>query len=233
MREAGVISSQLLMRYEQRMTTSVSASLRALARDIDARWASDPIPIIAELLLKWQTTLSDLIFKFNETIAREGVVHIIRARDRKNEGVDLVMMGIRFRLRNYSRARAELIERYLRDRVARELREGVSIADARTTIRNILRNPNYAARIARTESHIALERGAFEAARSLGVRITKEWISREDAHVRPDHAAAHGQIREIEAPFDVGGEHLLYPGDPSASARNTVNCRCTVNYRLE
>ena len=142
------------------------------------------------------------------------------------------MMGIRHRLRNYSRARAELIERYLRDRVARELREGVSIADARLTIRNILKNPAYAERIARTESHIALERGAFEAARSLGVRITKEWISREDAHVRPEHAAVHGQVREIEAPFDVGGEHLLYPGDPGGSAKNTVNCRCTVNYRI-
>jgi len=233
MREAGIISSQLLIRYEKRMTTSVSASLNALARDIDARWAFDPIPIIAEELLKWQSTLADLIFRFSETVGREGATHIIRARDQKNEAVDLVMMGIRHRLRNYSRARAELIERYLRDRVARELREGVSIADARLTIRNILKNPAYAERIARTESHIALERGAFEAARSLGVRITKEWISREDAHVRPEHAAAHGQVREIEAPFDVGGEHLLYPGDPSGTAKNTVNCRCTVNYRLE
>jgi hypothetical protein len=34
----------------------------------------------------------------------------------------------------------------------------------------------------------------------------------------------------MDATFDVGGEALLYPGDPSGSAANTVQCRCTVAF---
>jgi len=35
-----------------------------------------------------------------------------------------------------------------------------------------------------------------------------------------------GQEREVEEPFDVGGEKLLYPRDPAGSASMTINCRC-------
>ena len=29
-------------------------------------------------------------------------------------------------------------------------------------------------------------------------------------------------------PFLVGGEQLLYPGDPAGSSENVINCRCSV-----
>jgi len=28
----------------------------------------------------------------------------------------------------------------------------------------------------------------------------------------------------------VGGERLMYPGDPSGSAENVINCRCAVGH---
>jgi uncharacterized protein with gpF-like domain len=43
-----------------------------------------------------------------------------------------------------------------------------------------------------------------------------------------DHLAADGQVQDIDEPFDVGGEQLMYPGDPAGSPGNTINCRCTV-----
>jgi hypothetical protein len=36
-------------------------------------------------------------------------------------------------------------------------------------------------------------------------------------------------VQPIDKPFDVGGEQLMYPGDPDGgSPGNTINCRCTV-----
>ncbi len=57
---------------------------------------------------------------------------------------------------------------------------------------------------------------------------TKMWQSMGDDRVRPDHEDADGQEVAIDDTFTVGGEDLAYPGDPSASAAQTYNCRCVV-----
>ncbi len=51
-----------------------------------------------------------------------------------------------------------------------------------------------------------------------------------DSKTREDHAEADGQEVGMDEPFDVGGEQLMYPGDPAGSAGNVINCRCTVIY---
>ena len=65
-------------------------------------------------------------------------------------------------------------------------------------------------------------------ARPEGTVITKEWVTQGDSRVRGAHQAADNQSRELQQPFDVGGELLRYPGDTSlgASPENVVNCRC-------
>lgn len=232
MTRPGIISSQLLLNYEQRMTNSVASSLDVLARDINASWAPDPMPFVAGELLKWRNVLADLIVRFNEAIIRESGRFIIEIIGRKNEQLEFLLNFIRPELRRYGRDRAEAIERYLRDRINGLIAAGGSPNEVRDAILRIVRNRDYARRIARTEAHTALERGSFEAARSFGVRILKEWVSRELITTRPAHARAHGQIQELEDPFSVGGEALMFPGDPTASARNVVNCLCTVRYQL-
>lgn len=81
-------------------------------------------------------------------------------------------------------------------------------------------------RIARTEVVGASNFGAFSAAKQSGVAVTKTWISSRDERVRPDHADADGQEVPMDVAFSVGGESLMYPGDPSASADQTNYCRC-------
>jgi hypothetical protein len=58
--------------------------------------------------------------------------------------------------------------------------------------------------------------------------FTKEWVTRGDDLVRPDHVEADGQVRPSAEPFVVGGEQLMYPRDRSlgASNSNVINCRC-------
>lgn len=227
---AGIIASQALISHEKRMVNSVSRLMSALAREIDASWSPEPLAMIASALASWRSSMADLIFRFAEQAALLGVNHIYQAIGRKNTTIELVMMGVRYRLRVYSNQQASILEAHLRDRISRELASGKTVAQARKSARQILNNRVAIDRITRGIIHSATEQGLWNAANSLGVRVRKQWVSREDANVRPAHAAANGQVREIEEPFQVGGEPMMYPGDPSASRRNTANCRCTVNY---
>lgn len=54
--------------------------------------------------------------------------------------------------------------------------------------------------------------------------LGKEWLWSGKARLA--HAAANGQRRQAGEPFDVGGEKLQYPRDPSGSAENTILCGC-------
>jgi hypothetical protein len=56
--------------------------------------------------------------------------------------------------------------------------------------------------------------------------LRKQWRRSGKVHSRVTHDAADGQVVDVDEPFLVGGEKLMYPRDPKASARNTVNCGC-------
>ena len=74
---------------------------------------------------------------------------------------------------------------------------------------------------------------AFQAHSVTGAQAVRTWVTMGDAKVRPEHAAADGQQVGLNEPFSVGGEDLMYPGDPSGSAAMTINCRCSVSYDLQ
>ena len=54
----------------------------------------------------------------------------------------------------------------------------------------------------------------------------KRWEAVLDGKTRTDHALADGQVVTVDQSFFVGGELLMYPGDPLGSVSNTINCRC-------
>lgn len=97
-----------------------------------------------------------------------------------------------------------------------------------------------AQRIVRTELGIAANTGAMTAATEMGIDVVKEWISATDNRTRriprdqTDHLNMDGKEADFDTPFLVDGkkgdELMKYPGDPSASANNLVNCRCTVAF---
>lgn len=84
--------------------------------------------------------------------------------------------------------------------------------------------------IVRTESGRVFE-AANQARRESAAQVIpglkKQWKHNHSAKMpRISHLAADGQIREIDEPFDVDGEQLMYPRDPAGSAANTINCNC-------
>jgi HK97 family phage portal protein len=80
--------------------------------------------------------------------------------------------------------------------------------------------------IARTETIRASNGGNFDLMRAWGAP-QHEWLATMDDRAREDHLDANGHIVDVGDYFYVGGEKMLYPGDPNASAGNVVNCRCT------
>lgn len=91
--------------------------------------------------------------------------------------------------------------------------------------------PNRAVRIARTESMGALNgsrNDAFEAyAEDSDEQLERLWLATADERTREAHRLADQTRSPVGQPFAVGGEFLMFPGDPRGSAENVINCRCT------
>jgi len=130
----------------------------------------------------------------------------------------------------------------LREKLAAEVSEGVQSGESMSKIAARIReatdgvydnmSKNRAKVIARTETMSSVNTGEFEVYKGEGV-TKKEWLATQDDRTRDEHAAADGQIVGIDEPFIVGGEALQYPGDPTGSAGEVIQCRCTVLPVLE
>ena len=92
--------------------------------------------------------------------------------------------------------------------------------------------PARARTIAQTEVNRAMNaciQGAgTEIARVTGTIPTKTWLANHDEKTLVAHHGADGQQVPFYSPFDVGGEPLMFPGDPAGSPGNVINCRCSM-----
>ncbi len=82
--------------------------------------------------------------------------------------------------------------------------------------------------IAGRETNTAVNSGRFFAMQAASVE-KKGWRTANDEKVRAAHRQAQVDYAEgipLEEPFIVGGEALMYPGDPNGSIGNVINCRC-------
>lgn len=61
--------------------------------------------------------------------------------------------------------------------------------------------------------------------------LMKRWDTVMDNKERREHRDVNNDVRPLNQPFIVGKEPLLFPGDPTGSPWNVINCRCSL--RLE
>ena len=82
--------------------------------------------------------------------------------------------------------------------------------------------------ITRTETGRVLEmagQARKEAAAKVVPGLQKQWFYGHSPKMpRLSHLVIDGQIRDVDQPFDVAGEKLMYPRDPAGSAANTIRC---------
>ena len=94
-------------------------------------------------------------------------------------------------------------------------------------------NKNRSRLIARTETVNAMNRGKRLSIVSSNLLWEKKWIATNDDRTRKTHLHMNleGYV-EFEQPYLVNGELLMYPGDPSGTAGNVINCRCSEIYQV-
>lgn len=81
-------------------------------------------------------------------------------------------------------------------------------------------------RIARTEVASASNFSLYAAGKQAPFKVRKSWINSKDDRVRDDHQFS--ETIDMDDKFKNG---LEYPGDPSGSAKEVIQCRCTIAYR--
>jgi len=116
-----------------------------------------------------------------------------------------------------------------------EAGEGISELQERVEITYDQARGFRAETIARTETVKAFNFSRIAGYAQSQVVSRKEWLSTRDNRTRGndvndefDHLSPDGQVSNLHGFFDISGEQLAYPGDPSASPGNIINCRCTV-----
>lgn len=132
-----------------------------------------------------------------------------------------------------SAIKIQRINKTTRQRVAATLRQGLADGEGLPQLRKRLEREasfttDRAQRIARAHTGSAVSAGRHEAAKHLGAEL-KFWLTSGDEAVRKSHKDAqrdHAEGIPLDEAFKVGGDFLMYPGDPGGSAANVVNCRC-------
>jgi SPP1 gp7 family putative phage head morphogenesis protein len=89
-----------------------------------------------------------------------------------------------------------------------------------------------AATIARTETNTAATYATVETAneieKELEIVLVKEWLPTNDNRTRESHRLMRGNVILLNEKFEVDGDLMDRPSDPSASAENVINCRCGI-----
>lgn len=105
------------------------------------------------------------------------------------------------------------------------------LSDAVTAVQKIIDGPtrSRARTIVYTElgriNSAATQLSLEDAAKKLP-GLKKRWVASGKKYPRDEHVAADGQLVDVDEPFVVDGEELMYPRDPKGSAKNTINCGC-------
>lgn len=114
----------------------------------------------------------------------------------------------------------------LKEQFAASLSEGESRADLIKRIEKTYSDITKAraVTIARTEVHNATQYGTMEGYKQANMPI-KIWAAVRDRVTRDNHYMMDGEERPLDKPFSNG---LMFPGDPSGTAEEVINCRCVI-----
>lgn len=133
-------------------------------------------------------------------------------------------------------ALVKMISDTTRDQLLRVLSQAAEEGWSNDETVKQLKAPEINAARARLIARTELNKGAF-AGRKIAAddsewETEKEWISAHDHRVRHSHRAVDGDVVDVDGKFSVatpkgGVDYMLGPGDPTASAANLCNCRCT------
>lgn len=156
-------------------------------------------------------------------IDQEKVVRAVQINSKINKGL-------------YSRLGedVDLLKRKITAQISRGVATGMSYSQMAQQLAGYTKTGyNNAVRITRTEGHRIQQESTMDAcyaARERGADVVKQWDATMDANTRESHQMVDGEVRALDEKFSNG---LMYPGDPSGSAAEVINCRCVLLQRAK
>jgi len=128
----------------------------------------------------------------------------------------------------------DLLKRKITAQISRGVATGMSYSQMAQQLAGYTKTGyNNAVRITRTEGHRIQQESTMDAcyaARERGADVVKQWDATMDANTRESHQMVDGEVRALDEKFSNG---LMYPGDPSGSAAEVINCRCILLQRAK
>ncbi|MGX8695386.1 MAG: phage minor head protein [Prevotella sp.] len=116
--------------------------------------------------------------------------------------------------------------------IMQSILQGESIPDVMKRLQRVVgiseRSSEAVARTAVTYAEAQGRQRSYERAESLGIPLLKEWHAHMDGRTRLAHRQADGQKVRVNERFNVGGNMMTGPGDPTAPGSMIWNCRCRV-----
>lgn len=131
----------------------------------------------------------------------------------------------------------ETTKRKIKRTLIQGIEEGQTIEDMRKGIQGVFTQAttSRARTIARTETNSVINRGTIEAWKQSEIVEQKVWLTAPGAET-PRHELVpglNGQTVGLNDFFNVQGEMLDSPGDPSGSPENVINCRCAMISKIK
>jgi hypothetical protein len=142
-------------------------------------------------------------------------------------------------LTRIANTQSNLINKFTREEISAIAKTTNNLDQARTLISELYekyKQPtdfNRAQTIARTTTSAVrnyVQRNTYSLDDTV---IGYTWSAAGDRETRDAHARADGQFRYKGMKFNVDGEALEYPGDPSGRPGNIINCRCDLLPEIE
>jgi hypothetical protein len=221
------------------ITAVVQRSVRAFEASLDSLTASGNMSVFDDIPFEWLSIIDARLLPEAEAIYLAGGINVWASAPTAAIPVEVARNWaavVNENARTYLTQRRNLIVgvgenlfQGVLGQVDRALRTGASTEEIKQSLERLGNFSEFRADvIARTEIQNAYANGNWQGSQALGEfgPVEKMWLATQDARTRPDHLGVSGVVLPFSEPFDVGGESLMHPHDPNASAENTIQCRC-------
>lgn len=225
---------------EKRMQDYFKDEQKTLAKALETCSTKDQVENTIETVLSGQEDdLKQIIYNIwydvGDYFAKDTAKQLQEA---KTTLVDIFSSKVIQYLLNLSATKVTQIDDTTRTQLRKALADGVAQGESIQEIAKRIDGlyleeiiPNRSRTIAVTECISASNWASHTAAEGSGLELNKTWLATDDNHTRKAHEDADGQTVALNDSFEVGGEKMMYPGDPAASASNDINCRCSLYYQ--
>ena len=251
-RRQSLLLDRLANQFEDRLADEIANAMRESVRTWQiTREVFLPSDFRSRLEATYSQMLTASIQTFGARIFEQGKSAGVAMERKEDFATFMLNAALRYISNEAIRERITSVERTTRMSIVRALAqafvEGLTENETVKSILDVIGSISKlrARTIARTETHAAANYGANVAAKKTDLPMNREWISAKDKRTRTtedgdlfDHVGANGQIVGQDEPFQIarldgGTEPLMYPGDPSGSAGNVINCRCALGFVVD